>query len=128
MEAVHIHGNRPTIATFCTLHPSRGAVRYRPRRRTDAYRTVRDDADSPQCKHKLFAQLADGSGQNLAAKQYFSDVIHTAHGNICQMHLDESSFMLFSMQHRPVMAVSKDTPLSCGIWLVTSPEVVVFRS
>ena len=31
-----------------------------------------------------------GSGRNLAAPQGLGDVLHTAHGNACQVHLDES--------------------------------------
>lgn len=33
--------------------------------------------------------LADGSGRNLAAPQCLGDVLHTAHGNARQIHLDE---------------------------------------
>ena len=40
-----------------------------------------------------------------------------------------SSTLLSLRRYRSMMAVSKDTPLSRGIWSVTSPEVVVrFRS
>lgn len=37
----------------------------------------------------FLVQLADGSGRNLAAPQGLGDVLHTAHGNACQVHLDE---------------------------------------
>ena len=37
----------------------------------------------------FLVQLADGSGRNLAAPQRLGDVLHTAHGNACQIHLDE---------------------------------------
>ena len=37
----------------------------------------------------FLVQLADGSGRNLAAPQGLGDVLHTAHGNACQIHLDE---------------------------------------
>ena len=37
----------------------------------------------------FLVQLADGSGRNLAAPQRFGDVLHTAHGNTRQVHLDE---------------------------------------
>ena len=40
-----------------------------------------------------------------------------------------SSTLLSRRRYRSMMAVSKDTPLSRGIWSVTSPEVVMrFRS
>ncbi len=40
-----------------------------------------------------------------------------------------SSTLLSRRQYRSMMAVSKGTPLSRGIWSVTSPEVAVrFRS
>ena len=34
----------------------------------------------------FLVQLADGSGRNLAAPQRLGDVLHTAHGNACQVH------------------------------------------
>ena len=37
----------------------------------------------------FLVQLADGSGRDLAAPQGLGDVLHTAHGNACQVHLDE---------------------------------------
>ena len=37
----------------------------------------------------FFVQLADGGGRNLAAPQRLGDVFHPAHGNACQVHLDE---------------------------------------
>jgi len=37
----------------------------------------------------FLVQLADGSGRNLAAPQCLRDVLHTAHGDACQIHLDE---------------------------------------
>ena len=37
----------------------------------------------------FLVQLADGSGRDLAAPQCLGDVLHTAHGNACQVHLDE---------------------------------------
>ena len=37
----------------------------------------------------FLVQLADGSGRNLAAPQCLRDVLHPAHGNACQIHLDE---------------------------------------
>ena len=37
----------------------------------------------------FLVQLADGSGRNLAAPQRLRDVLHPAHGNACQIHLDE---------------------------------------
>ena len=37
----------------------------------------------------FLVQLADGSGRNLTAPQDLGDVLHTAHGNACQVHLDE---------------------------------------
>lgn len=37
----------------------------------------------------FLVQLADGSGRNLAAPQRLGDVLHPAHGNACQVHLDE---------------------------------------
>ena len=36
-----------------------------------------------------------------------------------------SSTLLSRRRYRSMMAVSKDTPLSLGIWSVTSPDVVV---
>ena len=38
----------------------------------------------------FLVQLADGGGRDLAAPQCLGDVLHTAHGNACQVHLDES--------------------------------------
>ena len=37
----------------------------------------------------FLVQLADGSGRDLAAPQCLRDVLHPAHGNACQVHLDE---------------------------------------
>ena len=37
----------------------------------------------------FLVQLADGGGRNLAVPQCLRDVLHTAHGNACQIHLDE---------------------------------------
>ena len=37
----------------------------------------------------FLVQLTDGSGRNLAAPQRLRDVLHPAHGNACQVHLDE---------------------------------------
>ena len=37
----------------------------------------------------FLVQPADGGGRNLAAPQRFGDVLHTAHGNARQIHLDE---------------------------------------
>jgi len=37
----------------------------------------------------FLVQLADGGGRNLAAPQCLRDVLHTAHGDACQVHLDE---------------------------------------
>lgn len=37
----------------------------------------------------FLVQLADGGGRNLAAPQALGDVLRTAHGNACQVHLDE---------------------------------------
>ena len=37
----------------------------------------------------FLVQLADGSGRNLAAPQRLGDLLHTGHGNACQVHLDE---------------------------------------
>ena len=37
----------------------------------------------------FLVQLADGSGRDLAAPQCLRDVLHTAHGNARQVHLDE---------------------------------------
>ena len=37
----------------------------------------------------FLVQLADGSGRNLAAPQCLGDVLHMAHGNARQVHLDE---------------------------------------
>ena len=37
----------------------------------------------------FLVQLADGSGRNLTAPQCLGDVLHTAHGDACQVHLDE---------------------------------------
>ena len=74
----------------------------------------------------FLVQLADGGGRNLAAPQCLRDVLHTAHGNACQVHLDEGLLhAALSAAIPPGVAVSKDTPLSRGIWSVTSPEVVV---
>ena len=78
----------------------------------------------------FLVQLADGSGRNLAAPQCLGDVFHPAHGNACQVHLDEGLLhAALPAAIPPGVAVSKDTPLSRGTWSVTSPEVVVrFRS
>ena len=37
----------------------------------------------------FLVQLADGGGRDLAAPQCLGDVLHTAHGNASQVHLDE---------------------------------------
>lgn len=37
----------------------------------------------------FLVQLADGGGRNLAVPQRLGDVLHTAHGDACQVHLDE---------------------------------------
>ena len=37
----------------------------------------------------FLVQLADGGGRNLAAPQRLRDVLHPAHGNARQVHLDE---------------------------------------
>ena len=37
----------------------------------------------------FLVQLADGGGRDLAAPQCLRDVLHPAHGNACQVHLDE---------------------------------------
>ena len=37
----------------------------------------------------FLVQFADGSRRDLAAPQCLRDVLHTAHGNACQVHLDE---------------------------------------
>ena len=37
----------------------------------------------------FLVQLTDGGGRDLAAPQRLGDVLHTAHGNACQVHLDE---------------------------------------
>lgn len=37
----------------------------------------------------FLVQLADGGGRNLAAPQCLRDVLHTAHGDARQIHLDE---------------------------------------
>ncbi len=37
----------------------------------------------------FLVQLADGCGRDLAASQCLGDVLHMAHGNACQVHLDE---------------------------------------
>ena len=37
----------------------------------------------------FLVQLTDGSGRNLAAPQCLCDVLHPAHGDACQIHLDE---------------------------------------
>ena len=37
----------------------------------------------------FLVQLTDGSGRNLAAPQCLRDVLHTAHGDACQIHLNE---------------------------------------
>ena len=37
----------------------------------------------------FFVQLADGGGRDLAAPQRLRDVLHTAHGNARQIHLDK---------------------------------------
>ena len=74
----------------------------------------------------FLVQLADGGGRNLAAPQCLRDVLHTAHGNACQVHLDEGLLhAALPAAIPPGVAVSKDTPLSRGMWSVTSPEVVV---
>ena len=74
----------------------------------------------------FLVQLADGSGRDLAASQRLGDVLHTAHGNARQVHLDEGFLhAAFPAAMPPGVAVSKDTPLSRGTWSVTSPEVVV---
>ena len=39
--------------------------------------------------------------------------------------MSASSTLLSRRRYRSMMAVSKDTPLSRGMWSVTSPEVVV---
>ena len=38
----------------------------------------------------FLVQLADGGGRDLAAPQCLGDVLHTAHGDTCQIHLNES--------------------------------------
>lgn len=60
-------------------------------------------------------QLADGGWRNLAAPQRLRDVLHPAHGDACQRAF---STLLSRRRYRSMMAVSKDTPLSCGIWSV----------
>ena len=37
----------------------------------------------------FLVQLADGGGRDLAVSQCLGDVLHTAHGNACQVHFDE---------------------------------------
>ena len=37
----------------------------------------------------FLVQLTDGGGRDLAAPQCLRDVLHPAHGNACQVHLDE---------------------------------------
>ena len=37
----------------------------------------------------FLVQLADGGGRNFAASQFLRNVLHTAHGDACQVHLDE---------------------------------------
>lgn len=37
----------------------------------------------------FLVQLADGCGRDLAVSQCLGDVLHTAHGNACQVHFDE---------------------------------------
>ena len=37
----------------------------------------------------FLVQLADGGRRNLAAPQCLGDILHTAHGNACQIHLNE---------------------------------------
>ena len=37
----------------------------------------------------FLVQFADGGGRDLAALQCLRDVLHAAHGDACQVHLDE---------------------------------------
>ena len=37
----------------------------------------------------FLVQFADGGGRDLAAPQGLGDALHTAHGDACQVHLDE---------------------------------------
>ena len=74
----------------------------------------------------FLVQLADGSGRDLAAPQCLGDVLHTAHGNACQVHLDEG------LLHAALPAAIplddgrlEGHALGRGTWSVTSPEVVV---
>ena len=78
----------------------------------------------------FLVQLTDGSGRDLAAPQCLRDVLHPAHGNACQVHLDEGLLHAALPAAVPLDDGSLEGhTLSRGIWSVTSPEVVVrFRS
>ena len=76
-------------------------------------------------------QFTDDGGRDLAAPQRLGDALYPVHGNTLARYISmrASSTLLSRRRYRSMMAVSKDTPLSRGIWSVTSPEAVVrFRS
>ena len=55
----------------------------------DSGRPARGGCASPRCGVGFLVQLTDGSGRDLAAPQCLGDVLHTAHGDTRQVHLNE---------------------------------------